>query len=118
MSVHVFSLPGEVDRVIDGDSLVVHLGIMPGKELHGEHVRLQGINAPELRHAGGPAARDYLRTLLPEGTPITLVASQMDKYGRLLARVVLADGRDAAEVLLAAGHAQPMAGMRSVFEQA
>ena len=108
MSAHVFTLPGEVDRVIDGDSIVVHLGIMPGKELHGEHVRLAGINAPELRHEGGRAARAFLAGLLPVGAEITLVASQMDKYGRLLARVILDDGRDAASEMLAAGHAQPM----------
>ncbi len=110
MSVrHVFSLPGVCDRVIDGDSLVVHVGIMPGLELHGIHVRLQGINAPELRHEGGPAARDYLRSLLPVDAEITLVSSQEDKYGRLLARVVLANGEDASSLMLASGNAVPMA---------
>ncbi len=109
MPAHVFSMPGACDRVIDGDSIVVHVGIMPGLELHGIHVRLQGINAPELRHDGGPAARDYLRSLLPEGTAITLVSSQEDKYGRLLARVVLADGSDASSLMLSSGNAVPMA---------
>ncbi len=109
MPAHVYTMPGEVDRVIDGDSIVVHLGISPSMELHGIHVRLQGINAPELRHEGGPAARDFLRSLLPEGADITLVSSQEDKYGRLLARVLLDDGSDASSLMLSSGNAAPMA---------
>ncbi len=109
MPAHVFSMPGEVDRIIDGDSLVVHVRIMPSVELHGIHVRLHGINAPELRHEGGAAARDFLRSLLPEGAEITLVSSQEDKYGRLLARVLLANGSDASSLMLSSGNALPMA---------
>lgn len=109
MSAHVYNLPAHVDRVIDGDTVIVHVGIMPGKELHGEHVRLAGINAPELKHTGGPAARDFLRALLPVDTPVTVVTSQEDKYGRILGRVILDDGRDVSTVMLAEGHAVPMA---------
>ncbi len=109
MPAHVYSLPGVADRIIDGDSIVVHVRIAPGLELHGIHVRLQGINAPELRHEGGPAARDFLRSLLPEGAEITLVSSQEDKYGRLLARVLLDDGSDASSLMLSSGNAVPMA---------
>ena len=109
MPAHVYSLPGSVDRIIDGDSVVVHVGIMPGVELHGIHVRLQGINAPELRHAGGPEARDFLRSIMPAWGPITLISSQEDKYGRLLARVLLADGSDASSLMLSSGNAAPMA---------
>ena len=109
MPAHVYSLPGACDRVIDGDSIVVHVKIMPSVELHGIHVRLQGINAPELRHEGGPAARDFLRSLLPEGAEITLVSSQEDKYGRLLARVLLDDGSDASSLMLSSANAAPMA---------
>jgi len=109
MANYVFTMPGVVDRVIDGDSVVVHVGIMPGIEMHGIHVRLQGINAPELRNAGGPAARDHLMTLLPIETVITLVSSQEDKYGRLLARIVLPDGSDVSSLMLSSGNAVPMA---------
>ena len=109
MPAHVYTMPGEVNRVLDGDSIVVHLRIAPSLELHGIHVRLHGINAPELRHEGGPAARDFLRSLLPEGAVITLVSSQEDKYGRLLARVLLDDGSDASSLMLSSGNAVPMA---------
>ncbi len=109
MAAHVFSMPGVIERIIDGDSIVVHVKIMPSVELHGIHVRLQGINAPELRHEGGAGARDFLAAMLPSGTSVTLVSSQEDKYGRLLARVLLNDGSDASSHMLSSGNAVPMA---------
>ena len=102
-----WTIPARVDRVVDGDSLVCHLRFLPGRELHGEHVRLAGVNAPELHHKGGAAAKAFVEELLPPGSEVTLVASQKEKFGRLLARVQLADGRDLADLLLAAGHAGP-----------
>jgi endonuclease YncB( thermonuclease family) len=103
----VWTMPATVDRVIDGDTVVVHLKFMPGKELHGEHVRIEGINAPELSQAGGAASRDYARTLLPVESAVTLVMARGDKYGRVLAKVILSDGRDFGDVMIAGGHAAP-----------
>jgi endonuclease YncB( thermonuclease family) len=100
-------MPATVDRVIDGDTVVVHMLFMPGKELHGEHVRIEGINAPELSQAGGAAARDYARTLLPPETDIKLVMSRTDKYGRVLAKILFPDGRDFGNEMIVAGHAVP-----------
>ncbi len=106
MKRHTYILPASVDRVIDGDTIVVHLGIGPGLELHGVHVRIEGINAPEVRAPGGPEARDYARSLLPEGTEITLTSTHSDKYGRLLAFVMLeASGLDFGFAMVEAGHA-------------
>ncbi len=107
---HVFTIPAVVDRVIDGDSLIVHLHVLPGKEWHGEHVRVEGINAPELSQEGGAAARDFARQLLPALSPVTLVTSRPEKYGRLLASVRLTDGTDFSTLMLAAGHAVPYSG--------
>lgn len=45
--------------------------------------------------------------LLSPGTPVTLLSKQLDKYGRVLGSITMPDGRDYAETLLAAGHAQP-----------
>lgn len=105
---HVYVLPAHVDRVIDGDSFVCHVGLMPGKELHGEHVRVEGINAPEMSHAGGKEAKAFAVALLPVGMPVSLVSSRADKYGRCLAAVKLPSGEDFGQKMLAAGHAVPM----------
>ncbi len=77
-------------RVVDGDTFVT---------ARGEHVRLLGINAPEIAHGGEPGeplgemARAWLRKRI-EGRLVELVfdVQRRDAYGRLLAQVFLRDG--------------------------
>ncbi len=114
--------PVQVYFVIDGDTLVL---------TDRRHVRLIGINAPELSHPCRPeprtpardkactptreeplaqAARQRLQSLVA-GKPITLVTGEddHDHYGRLLAHLRLADGSDPEEVLLQQGLASVIA---------
>ena len=78
-----------VVRVIDGDTIVVHVG---GSD---EHVRLLGIDTPETHKEDtpvecfGPEAADRMSALLPKGTVVRLVrdVEARDRYGRLLAYV-------------------------------
>jgi micrococcal nuclease len=78
-----------VVEIIDGDTLVARIGHAE------EHVRLIGIDTPELHKPNAPVecygqeASDHLAVLLPVGTAITLVrdAEARDRYGRLLAYV-------------------------------
>lgn len=96
-----------VTRVVDGDTVWL---------ADGRHVRLLGINAPELAHEGRPeeplarAAQIRLAALIGN-RPIALSPGRepRDHYGRLLARVELADGRDAGTELLRAGLAVAIA---------
>lgn len=69
-------------RVIDGDS--VELEIDLGNKIRWVgNFRLNGIDAPELRSAGGPASKAYLQALL--ATPLSRVETfKPDKYGRWL----------------------------------
>ncbi|MDH3514595.1 MAG: thermonuclease family protein [Gammaproteobacteria bacterium] len=97
----------QIRHVIDGDTVV---------RADGRHVRLIGINTPETGQDGAPdqplarAARTRLAQLV-ENKPVTLEFEQEreDQYGRLLARVRLADGSDAGENLLRAGLAWAIA---------
>ena len=97
----------EIRHVIDGDTVV---------RADGRHVRLIGINAPELGKDGAPdqplakTARARLVDLV-EKKRVTLVFEQerQDHYGRLLARVRLPDGSDAGEQLLREGLAWAIA---------
>lgn len=78
-----------VVRVIDGDTIVVHLG--GGAET----VRVLGIDTPETHKPDtpvecyGPEASDRMTALLPRGTVVRLVrdVEARDRYGRLLAYV-------------------------------
>lgn len=104
-----------VTAVIDGDTLAVRAAAWPGFEATAT-VRLIGIDTPELRGrceretAAAIAARTAAADLAPPGARVILSGIDSDKYGRTLARVTLADGRDLAEALLAAGHGRPYAG--------
>ncbi|MDG2027205.1 MAG: thermonuclease family protein [Acidimicrobiales bacterium] len=86
------SLPpnATVERVVDGDTIVA---VINGES---ERVRLLGIDTPESvaenrpDQCYGAESSDYLTTLLPEGSDITLIFDEeaRDQYDRLLAYVV------------------------------
>ncbi len=106
-----------VTGVIDGDTIAVTAQAWPGIEAVA-NVRLIGIDTPELHgrcaaetHAAH-AARDAALALTPPGATVVLTDLNTDKYGRILARVRLMDGRDLAEVLIAQGHGRPYVGGR------
>ncbi len=66
-----------VIRIIDGDSFVVrydHTRV---------HVRLAGIDAPEMNQSYGPESKKYLANLILRKT-ILLLMQKKDKYGRIL----------------------------------
>jgi endonuclease YncB( thermonuclease family) len=107
MSAFVFQYPAVVVSWIDGDSCKVDRQTKPGETIKAEDVRVHGIDAPELRDAGGAAARDYAAVLAPAGTPVILVASKEDKFGRFLSRIVLPNGDSLGDLMIAAGHAKP-----------
>lgn len=101
----------EVLRVIDGDSLVVRARIWLGQTVE-THVRLVGIDTPELRgkcaeeKERAAAARDALARLVGQG-PVRLSDVETDKYGgRVLARVATLHHGDLARALIAGGHAR------------
>jgi micrococcal nuclease len=103
----IFQYPAIVVSWIDGDSCKVDRQTKPGETIKADDVRVHGINAPELKDAGGAAARDYAGILAPPGTQVILVASKEDKYGRFLARVILPNGDSLGDLMIAAGHAVP-----------
>ena len=102
-----------VERVIDGDTLVVMLP----DALHGElttTIRLWGIDCPETARFGSPDepwAREALILArdLADGRIVRLTLEPhrpRDSFDRVLAHVQCADGRGLAEALLDAGLAR------------
>lgn len=107
----------EVVRVVDGDTLVARARIWLGQTVE-THVRLAGIDAPELRgkcaaeRERARAAREALAHLVGGG-PVTLSGIESDKFGgRVLARVSTADAQDVAAALVAGGHVRAYSGGR------
>jgi micrococcal nuclease len=98
-----------VVRPVDGDTIVARSG---GRTFY---VRLLGINTPETHRpgtpveCGGPEASKAMDALAPPGAQIRLetdpTQDRVDRYGRLLAYVWLADGRLVETAQLASGWA-------------
>ncbi len=91
-----------VSHVIDGDTVVLETGTK---------VRYPGINTPEVTHEDRPGepfgdeARLRNRELV-EGKRVTVRTvhgAKRDRFGRLLADLVLEDGRSVSEILVQEG---------------
>lgn len=91
-------LPAKVVRVIDGDTFVIETG---------EHVRVIGINAPEMKTVYGQPAKEHLIALI-DGKTVDLqndhTSADKDKFGRLL-RYVFLNGVDIDKQMVADGYA-------------
>ena len=93
-------LPGQVTRVVDGDTLWFQPD-EPGEPLVA--VRLRGIDAPETCQAWGRQAAAALREQV-QGQPVTLRTHGQDDYRRTLGTLSVA-GVDLNATLVAQGHA-------------
>lgn len=102
-----WTVPAVVERVVDGDTLDLTLDL-------GWHIsyrsrcRIVGINTPELSTEQGRAVRAYVLERCPVGSTVRFTSKALDKYGRPLGRVLLADGVDLGALLLATERAVPM----------
>jgi micrococcal nuclease len=81
-----------VERVIDGDTLVLN---------GGDRVRLAQVNAPEIDEEFGTEARDFARALVLDKL-VGVEGSTRDGYGRLVADVTVG-GKSLALELVARG---------------
>lgn len=89
-----------VTSVHDGDSIRVRC---PGNQKT-IPVRLDQIDAPEIKQAHGIKSRDYLRSICVVGKPAVLETHGLDKYKRMLA-TVRCGGVNANAAMVSAGHA-------------
>ena len=94
-----------VVKVYDGDTITIAGRINGDKTIYKFSVRLIGIDCPEMKtknHAEkniAIKARDFVADLCLN-KPIKLENCSNDKYGRLLANVVV-DGKNISELLIA-----------------
>jgi endonuclease YncB( thermonuclease family)/methylphosphotriester-DNA--protein-cysteine methyltransferase len=80
-------IEGKVVRVADGDTITVL-----DKENKQHRIRFQGIDAPESKQAFGQKSKQNLSDLV-FGKQVTVIYSKMDKYRRVVGKVML-DGKD------------------------
>ena len=88
-----------VSSVYDGDTLRAECD---GEKLK---VRLYCIDTPEMaQKPWGRESRDYLRSLLPQGTRIQLVVHDKDRYGRQVAEIMQGEANQNL-AMVSSGHA-------------
>ncbi len=114
-----------ITKIVDGDGLFV-VNMFGKAETE---IRFLGIDAPEVRRSKklkqderethlpgqlllelGQASKQYLSSIAPVGTSITLVMERQhsfDFYGRTLAYVLLPDGSCLNETMINEGYAKP-----------
>ncbi|KJH04887.1 hypothetical protein UC41_25760 [Escherichia coli] len=98
-------LQGKVIRVLDGDT--IEIKTLPAKMVVYEvpiRVRLLNIDAPEKKQPFGHWSTNQLKALLA-GQSVTVSYTQTDRYGRVLGRVVTANGTDASRFMIQSGAA-------------
>jgi len=89
---------GKVVGVQDGDTLEV---MREGKAVR---IRLAGIDAPERGQPFGTRARQAAAKLV-FGKVVEVRPETLDRYGRIVAEIVLPDGRSLTQMLVALGMA-------------
>jgi micrococcal nuclease len=106
---HRYVYEVEIERVIDGDTIVVTIDQGFGDHKTGSHLRLLGINCPERfdNYDDWDAARKRIIELLANGETY-LIRTVLDKRGsfqRIFA-IVWVDGLCINQRLLEEGHAE------------
>lgn len=91
-------IQGKVIRVLDGDTLEVLQDRTPVR------VRLLNIDAPEKKQPFGRWSGEQLKVLIAS-QPVTVTYEHKDRYGRVLGRVVTADGTEANRYMVQMGAA-------------
>ena len=118
MEVHYYRATlthdGKRDPIYDADTVRLTVDHGFGATLKLGPCRLYGIDAWEVRGSErdqGKAARDFLRDLLSQHPQFTIQtfkdreSEKKGKYGRYLVTIILDDGTNVNELLVARGHA-------------
>ena len=89
-----FALDGRVERIIDGDTMVIA----------GKYIRVWGIDSPESDQPGGMEATEFARNIL-QGKEVHVDEKGTDRYGRLIGEVKV-DGADYGTIMVREGMAR------------
>lgn len=110
------ALPAAACDLTRGEPLVLG-SVVDGQGLmlaDGREVKLADIDTPKLAHERAPAwpyaeeARSFLDRLLRQGATLAYDKTREDRYGRILAFPLLADGQSAQARMVEAGFARVM----------
>ena len=110
----------KIVRVIDGDSIILDIDLGFSHWIHGESIRLFGVDCPECRSrdkeekAAGLAAKDFVKRLLHDGGTYTLTTKEKGKFGRYLGTIFLTKKTSINDALVKERLAVPYFGQSKV----
>jgi len=87
----------KIVRVIDGDSIIIDIDLGFSHWIHGESIRLYGIDTPECRtrdaeeKAAGLLAKEFVEEALHVGGTYRLQTKEKGKFGRYLGTIYLTE---------------------------
>ena len=112
MKESLFHYRAFVQAVYDGDTITVDIDLGLKTWIRGEKIRLNRINAPEMRgveKVEGKVSRDYLRELiLKKNIVIQTIQDKKGKYGRYLGEIwfeINGEQKNINDLLVAEGKA-------------
>ena len=106
----------KIVRVVDGDTVDVDIDLGFNHWIHGERIRLFGVDCPECRSrnkeekAAGLAAKNFVKGLLHDGGTYTLTTREKGKFGRYLGVIMLSDNTSVNAALVSEHLAVPYSG--------
>jgi len=106
----------KIIRVVDGDTVDVDIDLGFNHWIHGERIRLFGVDCPECRSrnkeekAAGLAAKNFVKGLLHDGGTYTLTTREKGKFGRYLGVIMLSDNTSVNAALVSEHLAVPYSG--------
>jgi micrococcal nuclease len=97
MELTLYHYKAKVTSVYDGDTCTVDIDLGIHTWIKGEKIRLNRINAPEVKgseKAKGLKSRDFLRSKI-DGKEITIetIKDKQEKYGRYLGEIWLEESK-------------------------
>jgi len=103
----MYEYKAKVTNVVDGDTVdaIVDLGF---KVQTLQRLRLSRVDTPERNQANYQTAKDFVKQLV-EGKDVIMRSHKASKWGYFLADISI-EGRDVADMLLAAGLAKAYEG--------
>ncbi len=106
MQKPIYQYSATVIKIIDGDTITVAIDC-GFRIAFATPLRMNGINAPELKTDAGKKALAYIQTLIAVGDTISIKTFKdpRDKYGRWLADVFTASGENVNQAMVDSGNA-------------
>ena len=104
----MFTYKAKVDRIIDGDSIVLNIDLGFNTWLNKQHIRLHGIDTPEIRTRDlvekqqGNLAKARVEELIKVGDSVIIksILDKYEKFGRILGIIELQNGINLNQLLI------------------